>query len=162
MQTLYELLNRYIYPYSKPIMIVVLLLIFFAVGNYLYNAQASEASLKNPAIYKPIDENDVRIYIFVAHWCPACKRAMPEIDSFKRTYDGKTIENRKISVIKLECGDADENTETAQIIKKFKVTAFPTIKLVKPDMNGGEKSYEFDTKITQANLEGFLKASLKS
>ncbi len=161
MQTVYELFGRYIYPFSKHITVIFVIIVFSVVAYYLYNMQKSEVSQKNPAIYKAIDENDVRIYIFVAHWCPACKRAMPEIDSFKRTYDGKTIQNRKITVIKTECGDADENAETANIIKKFKVTAFPTIKLVKPDTNGNESTYEFDAKITQDNLEGFLQSSLQ-
>lgn len=162
MQTFYDFLNKTVYPYSKIITVVVLLLVFLFAAHYLYTSETSAIAAKNPAIYKAIDENDVRIYIFVADWCPACKRAMPEIDKFMHTYNGKTIENRKISVIKVECGDADENTETAQTISKFKVTGFPTIKLVKPDATGGERIFEFDTKITQENLEGFLKTSLRS
>ena len=161
MQTIYELFGRYIYPFSKQITIFFVVIVFSIVAYYLYNIQKTQTDKKNPAIYKAIDENDIRVYIFVADWCPACKKAMPEIDKFKRTYDGKTINNRKISVIKTECGDADENTETAQIINTFKVTAFPTIKLVKPDTNGNERTFEFDAKITQENLEGFLQTSLQ-
>lgn len=160
MQSVYDLVTRFIYPYSKIITSVFIIIILVLLANYLYKTQLKTNSDKDPAIYTAINDSDVRIYIFVADWCPACKKAMPELDKFKHTYDGKTVDNRKISVNKIECGDTDD-TQTARTIKAYGVTGFPTIKLFKPDMNGGEHSYEFDTKITQENLENFLQSALK-
>jgi hypothetical protein len=54
--------------------------------------------------------------------------------------------------VAVDCTDS-EKPATAQMISQFNVTSYPTIKMVK-DGN----TYEFDAKITEANLEEFVKS----
>ena len=57
----------------------------------------------------------------------------------------------KIVCVPVDCTDA-ENPETAQMISQFNITTYPTIKMVKDNI-----TYEFDAKITEANLDEFVK-----
>ena len=156
MHGIYELAARYISPYYLPFVVIFLLIVFIVAGYYIYTNYVGIKKSKNDAIYQPTDEktvaNIITVYFFTADWCPHCRNAKPVIDEFQTEYDNKIINKKPISIKRVDCTDSDI-AEVAEQIAHFNVTSFPTVKI--QDSNG--KIFEFDAKITNANLENFVK-----
>jgi thiol-disulfide isomerase/thioredoxin len=156
MPGIYELASRYISPYYLPFVVVFLLIVFIVAGYYIYTNYVGMKDSRNKAIYQPTDEktgaNIITVYFFTADWCPHCRNAKPAIDEFQTEYDNKIINKKTISIKRVDCTDS-EIAEVAEQIAHFNVTSFPTVKI--QDSNG--KIFEFDAKITNANLENFVK-----
>ena len=93
---------------------------------------------------------EVDIMMFTADWCPHCKKAKPIWEEFNNTYDGKVINGYKINVKTINCtNDSDPNVQN--LLDKYNVEGFPTIKLIK---NG--EVYDYDAKPDKESLKQFL------
>jgi thiol-disulfide isomerase/thioredoxin len=94
--------------------------------------------------------SEVDIMMFTADWCPHCKKAKPIWEEFNNTYDGKVINGYKINVKTINCtNDSDPNVQN--LLDKYNVEGFPTIKLIK---NG--EVYDYDAKPDKESLKQFL------
>ena len=94
--------------------------------------------------------SEVDIMMFTADWCPHCKKAKPIWEEFNNTYDGKVINKYKINVKTINCtNDSDPNVQN--LLDKYNVEGFPTIKLIK---NG--EVYDYDAKPDKESLKQFL------
>jgi thiol-disulfide isomerase/thioredoxin len=151
MANLYETIFLYIRPYYSKIIFLSLLGIFLLAAYYGYQKWGQSKANPNADIYQPTATNDVTVYFFFADWCPHCKKAKPAWSSFTNKYDGKVADGSKIVCVPVDCTDA-EKPETAQMISQFNITTYPTIKMVKDNV-----TYEFDAKITESNLDEFIK-----
>ena len=137
---------------KKNLYSIIAILLFVGVLCYLvyrmYNAH-----VKNSASYETPEQggnsNIVEVMYFYTNWCPHCKNAKPEWDQFKEIYQGKTINNMKINCLDINC---DEDEATAD---KYKVEAYPTIKLLKDGT-----VYEYDAKPNVDTLGQFLNSVL--
>lgn len=152
MANIYETISQYIRPYYSKIIILLILGVFLWAAYYAYEKWGQNKPKPNADIYQPTASKDVTVYFFFADWCPHCKKAKPVWSQFTHRYDGKTVNGSKITCVPVDCTDA-EKPETAQMINQFEITTYPTIKMVK-DGN----TYEFDAKITEENLNEFVKA----
>ena len=156
MPGIYELASRYISPYYLPVVVVFLLIVFSVAGYYIYTNYGSMKNTKNNAIYQPTDETKtntaITVYFFTADWCPHCRNAKPAIDEFQTEYNNKIINKKIIYIKRIDCTDS-EVKEVAEQIAHFNVPSFPTVTI--QDSTG--KKFEFDAKITRANLENFVK-----
>jgi len=100
--------------------------------------------------------NTVVIKFFHVDWCPHCKRALPEWQSFCSKYDRKEINGHMVECEGGENGTDCTNTEDPvvnKIIQDNNIEHYPTVKMVK----GGD-TIEFEGKITNKNLEKFMNA----
>lgn len=75
------------------------------------------------------------LVLFYADWCGHCKNIKPVWDSAS-----KKISNENVKMIKVNCGE--DNSKHTQIVEKYNIQGFPTIKLlnngkVEEDYNGG-------------------------
>ena len=152
MATLYETIFFYIRPYSSKIIYLLLLGVFLIAAYYGYVKWGQNRPKPNADIYQPSASKEMTIYFFFADWCPHCKKAKPTWSQFTNKYDGKVVNEYKIICVPVDCTNA-EKPETAQMISQFNITTYPTIKMVK-DGN----TYEFDAKISDTNLDEFVKA----
>ena len=131
---------------------IIAVLLFVGVLCYLvyrmYNGH-----VKNSMSYETPEQggniNIVEVMYFYTNWCPHLKNAKPEWDQFKEIYEGKTINNMKIKCLDINCDD-DEATAD-----KYKVEAYPTIKLLKDGT-----VYEYDAKPNVDTLGQFLNSVL--
>jgi len=89
------------------------------------------------------------IYYFFTTWCPHCKTASPEWDAFAEEMKDKTVKGVKLNFFKVDC---DKEAATAD---KFKVTGFPTIKLIK-----GNQVIDYEAKPEKATLIEFVNKML--
>lgn len=128
--------------------------IFLFVGVLCYLVyRMYNGHVKNTSKYEIPEQggnsNIVEVMYFYTNWCPHCKNAKPEWDQFKTIYQGKTINNMKINCLDINC---DEDESTAD---KYKVEAYPTIKLVKDGT-----VYDYDAKPNVDTLGQFLNSVL--
>ena len=95
------------------------------------------------------DQEMVTLYFFGVEWCPHCKHAKPEWDSFVEENKNKTFNGKKVNFVSVDC---DKDSSLAD---KYDVSGYPTIKLDK-----GSDIIEFKSKPEKSALEEFLKKSL--
>tara|TARA_X000001036_G_scaffold440135_2_gene494829 strand:+ start:8256 stop:8738 length:483 start_codon:yes stop_codon:yes gene_type:complete len=132
--------------------VILGILLFIGVLLYLAYRMYNGHVKKNVKYEEPEaggNTNIVEVMYFYTNWCPHCKNAKAEWEQFKTIYQGKTIKNMKINCLDINC---DEDESTAD---KYKVEAYPTIKLVKDGT-----VYEYDAKPNVDTLGQFLNSVL--
>jgi thiol-disulfide isomerase/thioredoxin len=87
--------------------------------------------------------------LFYVDWCPHCKTAKPEWDELKTEYEGKQINGYTLVFSEHNC--TAESTENDELMNKFKIEGYPTIKLLKDN-----EIVEYDAKPTKSTMEQFL------
>ena len=153
MSGFYYNVQRFFGPYARYIAIIVLLVVFILVGFYGYKRYYS-----NPAeAYGNVANINARspeivIYFFSADWCPHCTKATPHWSAFASQYDGKQVNNYKISCSKVDCTDGKSD-----LMDQYSVDSFPTVVMIK-DGN----TISFDAKITKETLENFVASATSS
>ena len=137
-------------------MIVVGLLLIF-LAYYVYKQYADgKTSFHANREHIPKDQNSNKtatLMLFYADWCPHCKTAKPEWDSLRTDYDGKSINGYTVNFVEYNC--ANETAEISQLMDKYSIEGYPTIKLVKDN-----QIIEYDAKPTKSTMEQFLNTVL--
>ncbi len=176
--------NAWTFLKTNYIFIAIFLVFFVAIGYFVYrkymkspefdeqNEMKNAASTKvrggrgagsggsgadDESINKKHDEN-VDIMMFTVDWCPHCKTALPEWERFCSVYggeNGKKVNGTKINCIRYDCTN-DENPETEELLSKYGIEGFPTIKLRRE--NGD--IIEYDAKVKYPILEQFVQTVL--
>ena len=143
-------------PKKKYVMYVLIAVFFAIAGYYVYKFYIMPKL--NDTDYVPnkeyVNEGEASsksadIFFFYADWCPHCKTAKPEWDAFK-----KSIENGTVNGYHLNFHEIDGEKDTG-MADKFKVTGFPTIKLVHDD-----QIIEYDAKPNKNTLMQFIRTTL--
>jgi len=139
------------YIYLSLIIIFVVVLVFIVYLNInksdkflIYNAN-KERDNNN-------ESNEIKkaeLILFYVDWCPHCKTAKPEWDEFKNEYNGKTINGYKLVFSEYNC--TNENGDINQLINKYNIEGYPTIKLIKDN-----QVIEYDAKPAKATMEVFI------
>jgi thiol-disulfide isomerase/thioredoxin len=96
---------------------------------------------------------DAELLLFYADWCPHCKTAKPIWNELKDEYQNKTINGYSVVFTEVNC--TTENAKVEEMMNKYKIEGFPTIKLIKDG-----QVIEFDAKPTKNNLTQFLNTAL--
>ena len=96
---------------------------------------------------------DAELMLFYVDWCPHCKTAKPEWDQVKAEYEGKSINGYNLIFTEINC--TNESPEIENIIKKYKIEGYPTIKLIKDG-----QIIEYDAKPSKAMIIQFLNTVL--
>ena len=144
--------------YKKILVIFLVTTIFIAAAFYVYITYIKKRA---PAITGGPSQSSVSsqpggakscdLYFFYADWCPHCKKAKPEWQNLKSMYSGgKQINGYTINFVDV----SDKNKE---IVDKFNVEGFPTIKLIK-----GNQIIEFDAKPDVKTMDQFLNTVLNN
>jgi thiol-disulfide isomerase/thioredoxin len=91
----------------------------------------------------------VQIYFFFTNWCPVCKPAVPEWDSFRSEYENKKVNGYNISFIDVDC--SNESPDTTELMNTYGVEGYPTVKMVHKG-----QIIDFDATCTKDNLVQFV------
>ena len=97
--------------------------------------------------------NEAELLFFYAEWCPHCKTAKPVWQDITSEFENKTINGYKVVFTEVNC--TTENAKVEEMMNKYKIEGFPTIKLIKDG-----QVIEFDAKPTKDNLTQFLNTAL--
>jgi thiol-disulfide isomerase/thioredoxin len=132
--------------------VIISAVVLFSVlaGVYCYY------TFKPSTAYKPNNEHittgtgkSAELLFFYVDWCPHCKTAKPAWDEIKTQYENKTINGYKVVFTEINC--TNESAEVEQMMNKYSIEGFPTIKLLKDG-----QIIEYDAKPTKATLDQFL------
>jgi thiol-disulfide isomerase/thioredoxin len=90
----------------------------------------------------------VNLMLFYVDWCPHSKSAISEWELLKEEYNGKNVNGYTIMFEEYNCTRENEN-----LISKYNIKGFPTIKLIKND-----QIFEYiePSKPTKNTMEQFL------
>lgn len=158
--------------YYKYILIVFLAILFIGVATYVYRHifKPKRENKEFDNVANTVDRKSIiQVFMFFVDWCPHCKTAKPEWDSFKRQFNGTTVNGSVVKCYDINCTDdngseviqmdisdpanpvdtgiAQTSVKTAELIRKYNIDSYPTIKLQK-----GTTTVDFDAKITEVSL----------
>lgn len=150
MANLIEFINYKIKPYLKTVTIIFITILFIGAGYYYYY-NVYLKNYKNNKYKDVANENnrkkEIMLYFISVPWCPYCKKAEPEWETFYNQYDGKPINNVNVNCVKVS--ESDTNFE--KITTDYKVDKYPTVFIVYD-----EKRIDFDAAVTHYSLEQFV------
>ena len=134
-------------------MIIVSALLFGVLGYYIYTNYFSNKT-QYSANRENFDTNQesnktANLMLFYVDWCPHCKTAKPEWESLKSEYEGKNINGYTLTFTEYNC--TTESPETEELMNKYKIEGYPTVKLLKDN-----QIVEYDAKPTKSTMEQFL------
>jgi len=161
-----DVLSKYFV--SKKIMIGLLIFIIFVlvmvwwmkrgkssntfddVANSLNRDNSNNNNSNNPEIQSALNSGkEAIIYFFYADWCPHCKEVKPEWTSFETTHHDKVINGYVIKCRSIDC--TKETADAANMMKRFDVDSFPTVKMEKDNT-----IIDYDSKVTSTALNSFV------
>jgi thiol-disulfide isomerase/thioredoxin len=119
-------------------------------SNYHANSEGQFSSNNNTTTGVT---KQAELMLFYADWCPHCKTAKPIWNDLRSQYQNKTINGYQVIFTEINC--TTENAETEQMMNKYNIEGFPTIKLLKDG-----QIIEYDAKPTKETLNEFLNTVL--
>jgi thiol-disulfide isomerase/thioredoxin len=144
---------------TSTIVIISVIILFVGIAIYYYYYHIVPAS--KPA-YNPNHEHmpassnnskEAELLLFYVDWCPHCKTAKPAWEEIKAQYENKTINGYRVIFTEINC--TEETAEVEQMMNKYNIEGFPTIKLLKDG-----QVVEYDAKPTKDTLNQFLNTVL--
>ena len=147
---------------SSTTMLIIIAVIFFILlaVYYYYNVVSLKFKTKYHANSEGFDgsgaggsSKQAELMLFYADWCPHCKTAKPIWNDLKTQYQNKTINGYHVVFTEINC--TSESAETEQMMNKYNIEGFPTIKLLKDG-----QIIEYDAKPTKDTLNEFLNTVL--
>jgi thiol-disulfide isomerase/thioredoxin len=146
---------------TTTLLIIVAVIIFIILAIYYYY---NHVSPKLKTSYRANSEGEfgtdtsgptkqAELMLFYADWCPHCKTAKPIWNELKTQYQNKTINGYQVIFTDVNC--TTESAETEQMMNKYNIEGFPTIKLLKDG-----QIIEYDAKPTKETLNEFLNTVL--
>ena len=154
--SLKSIYNKFSGTYILYIVLALLIgfLAYYTINQFLNNKDNTSTvyTANRENMYSKTGSN-AELILFYVDWCPHCKTAKPEWENLKSEYEGKTINGYKVIFTEYNC--TNETAEIEQLIKKYKIEGYPTIKLLKDN-----QVIEYDAKPTKATLEQFLNTVL--
>lgn len=141
----------------KTLAIIGAVILLLGLGYYYYKQYSHKttefmANRENESNGQNSNKT-ATMMLFYVDWCPHCKTAKPEWDSLKTQYDGEQINGYTINFIEYNC--TNESEEVSQLMDKYKIEGYPTIKLIKDN-----QVVEYDAKPTKSTMEQFLNTVL--
>jgi thiol-disulfide isomerase/thioredoxin len=155
MTNIIEVINNYIHPYYYYIIAAIMIIIFMVIGFYGYTNYIKKIDKFSDVANANTRDSDATIYFFHADWCPHCKKAEPDWNSFLNQYDKTKVNGYKIKCVDVDCTSDPPSDDAKSLMKTYSVTSFPTVKLLRDDT-----IVDFDSKITKTTLESFVNTML--
>lgn len=144
----------------KTLIFIGAIVLFIIIAVVFYNKFISP-KLNSSASYPETSggssstqgQNEAELLFFYTTWCPHCKTAKPVWEELKAEYENRPIKGTKVIFTEVDC--TNESAEVENMMNKFKVEGYPTIKLVH---NG--QVIEYDAKPSRDTLVEFLNTVL--
>jgi thiol-disulfide isomerase/thioredoxin len=141
--------------------IIIALIVFTGVAIYYYSSYVAPKQQTNYSVNnehgttssQTNDNKEAELLLFYVDWCPHCKTAKPVWNDIKSEYENKTINGYKVIFTEVNC--TEETAEVEQMMNKYNIEGFPTIKLLKDG-----QIIEYDAKPTKDTLTQFLNTVL--
>ena len=143
----------------KVMMAIVVGLIFAIVALFYYRYYVAPTLSTTYKANREDVSNDsskgktAELLFFYTDWCPHCKTAKPVWEDIKAEYQTKRINGYKVIFTDVNC--TNDSVDVEQMMDKYKVEGYPTIKLLKDG-----QVIEYDAKPSKDTLVQFLNTVL--
>ena len=138
----------------RTLWMVIFVTIIFVTAAFFAYKWYIKSTIENLGTSDVANNNrrvsEAELLFFSADWCPHCKNAKPEWDSFKKEYDGKEMGFYKINCQSVDCTDGEN-----ELIQKYSIDGYPTVIMIKDN-----ERVNFDAGITESSLKSFIESSL--
>lgn len=177
MPGVFTVISDYLRPYQTAFIFLFSVIIFCGLAYYSYinyylpyKKRESDADVAN----NPSRKRIANVFFFFVDWCPHCKTAKPEWNTFKTQYNNTQVNGYTIKCYDINCTEDNGSinivdipdeakeyeipttpTKISDLIRKYNIEAYPTIKMVKDNY-----TIDYDAKITSESLEKFVKTAL--
>lgn len=131
------------YKFTIITLMIISFIIFIGLIYYFYMNYKSSTN-------KEAFTEEAKIMMFHVDWCPHCKKALPDWNSFKNDSNNIKCNNKPLKIIDYDVTDDTPNNK--ELLNKYGIKGYPTILL---DNNG--KITELELKPTKENLQNFIK-----
>ena len=131
---------------NKVLILLAILLVLYLVHHFLLSKEGFESSAEE--LEQHVGEKQKSMVLFYADWCGHCKQFMPEWDKISNEIN-EVQENVKL--IKVNCGDPQNNKTHKKIMDTYSIQGYPTIKVIE---NGNAKEYDGDR--TSSGIKSYL------
>ena len=138
---------------NKMTLAAILGAILLIVGALVYYFYIMPKSKPNYSANSVAQDKSAELLFFYADWCPHCKTAKPAWAEIVSKYENTTINGYKVVFTEINC--TTETDEIGQMMNKYKIEGFPTLKLLKDG-----QVIEYDAKPTKETLDEFLNTVL--
>jgi len=125
--------------FEKTTILIIILLVISLIFLIIY-WRGTREGMEN--------EKKAEISLFYADWCPYCKTAKPEWEDVKDKLDGKIVNGYTLMF-------REYNDKNKEMMDKYKIESFPTIKLKKD----GE-IYNFEAIPNKSNITQFINTTI--
>ena len=115
------------------LLVAILLVLYFVYNKYL----VKEGFEVEPAKVEEEIGEGKNLLMFYADWCGHCKKLKPVWDELAEEINGD--ETNGCKMMKINCSTPDEEPSQKEIMQKYQVSGYPTIKLVE---NGNVTDFE--------------------
>ena len=131
--------------------VFLLAIVFFVIlGVYYYYYHFSPRFHITENYENKTNNNKVaEVMFFYTDWCPHCKVAKPVWSEIESEYENKKINGYKLIFTSVNC--TNETPEIDEMLNKYKIEGYPTIKLLKDD-----QVIEYDAKVNKDTMKQFL------
>jgi thiol-disulfide isomerase/thioredoxin len=153
--TMYSRLTSFTGNFSTKTIIIVVVVLFIILAFFYYFNYVSPKFKKSYQLdeVSSASSKQAELLFFYADWCPHCKAAKPIWNDIKSEFQNKTVNGYNVLFTEINC--TSENAETEQMMNKYNIEGFPTIKLLKDG-----QIIEYDAKPTKETLREFLNTVL--
>jgi thiol-disulfide isomerase/thioredoxin len=148
-----DFLSKNILVVSVSLFIVICVFYFLQKFNLLNKMTEKFTANNEGDVTNDVSTKPAELLLFYVDWCPHCKTAKPEWENLKAEIEGNKINGYNIMFTEYNC--TTETDEINQLVNKYKIEGYPTIKLLKDD-----QVIEFDAKPTKDTLSQFLSTVL--
>jgi thiol-disulfide isomerase/thioredoxin len=143
----------------KVMMAIVVGLVFAIAALFYYRYYVAPTMSTTYKANREDVSNDsssgktAELLFFYTDWCPHCKTAKPVWNDIKAEYQNKRINGYKVIFTDVNC--TNDSADIEQMMDKYKVEGYPTIKLLKEG-----QIIEYDAKPSRDTLVQFLNTVL--
>lgn len=179
MPNVFTVISDNIRPYLIPIMFIISVIVFSSLAYYAYTnyyIPYVEKEKSSDVANNPNRKKIANIYFFFVDWCPHCKTAKPEWNSFKVKYNNTEVNGYIVKCYSINCTDDNGSIDIVDIpadmddglkkefttpvkitdlIRKYNIEAYPTIKMTKDNY-----TIDYDAKISADSLDKFVNTAL--
>jgi len=143
-------------PYWQIVFYAFLIILFIGVSYYAYQVYLKKGKGDKYKDVANSEQNNEELNIMMFHvdWCPFCVKSLPEWKQFCNQYNGKKVNGKTVRCDPDGINCTDDTDEKIQaMLDEYQITSYPTVIMFQ-----GNNRYDYDAKITMANLEKFVKS----
>ena len=144
---------------STTIMYIVAAILFIVIAVFVYyqyvkpTLNTTYTANREKRHGEDGNTHEAELMFFYTDWCPHCKTAKPDWAEVKAEYENKTINGYHIIFTEVNC--TTESAEVEQLMNKYNIEGYPTIKLLKDG-----QIIEYDAKPSKDTIIQFLNTVL--